>query len=384
MNHRFFVFSLILFLFQMSFSRENLLGSYRIVEQLSQPIVNDGNETTKTSLSFLITDEKKKKSVLKLIDLESLNNLTDFIIKDILWYKQLNHSNLMTLTNCFLLDTKLCLIKPFATFGSCSDLLAQNPFGIRESIIALIIWQILQALRYLHDRHIMHRAVASKNIYVCENGRVLLDNFSHCISMISPFDGKLRRQLHEFTDELKDQILYLAPEVIFQNATGYNFKSDVYSLGTVACELANGSHMYLNLPFENLTLLYMKMEGSKPILLDETRLTPEMLALQDENDRTYVEELRQRRHSKEFHSFVESCVATQLEFRSSIDELQIHPFMKSPKKIYADPQVLADEMTKYFNSNRNDEKMSSNMSIEHSLLDVSSSTSNSLSISWEF
>ena len=80
MNQRFFVFSLILFLFQMSFSRENLLGSYRIVEQLSQPIVNDGNETTKTSHSFLITDEKKKKSVLKLIDLESLNNLTDFII----------------------------------------------------------------------------------------------------------------------------------------------------------------------------------------------------------------------------------------------------------------------------------------------------------------
>lgn len=76
----------------------------------------------------------------------------------------------------------------------------------------------------------------------------------------------------------------------------------------------------------------MKMEGSKPILLDESRLTAEskskiddgsttlcspplVLALQDENDRAYVEELRQRRHSKEFHSFVESCVATQLEFR---------------------------------------------------------------------
>lgn len=72
--------SLILLIFQMSFSRENLLASYRIVEQLSQPIVNDGNETMKTSISFLITDEKKKKSVLKLIDLESLNNLTEFII----------------------------------------------------------------------------------------------------------------------------------------------------------------------------------------------------------------------------------------------------------------------------------------------------------------
>ena len=34
--------------------------------------------------------------------------------------------------------------------------------------------------------------------------------------MISPMDGKLRRQLHDYTDNLKDQILYLAPEVIYQ------------------------------------------------------------------------------------------------------------------------------------------------------------------------
>lgn len=34
--------------------------------------------------------------------------------------------------------------------------------------------------------------------------------------MISPFDGKLRRQLHEYTDKLQKQIPYLAPEVIYQ------------------------------------------------------------------------------------------------------------------------------------------------------------------------
>ncbi len=58
--------------------------------------------------------------------------------------------------------------------------------------------------------------ISSKNIYLCDDGRVLLDNFSHCISMISPFDGKLRRQIHDFTDDLKDEILYLAPEIIYQ------------------------------------------------------------------------------------------------------------------------------------------------------------------------
>jgi len=34
--------------------------------------------------------------------------------------------------------------------------------------------------------------------------------------MISPFDGKLRRNIYDYTDKLTDQILYLAPEVIYQ------------------------------------------------------------------------------------------------------------------------------------------------------------------------
>jgi len=34
--------------------------------------------------------------------------------------------------------------------------------------------------------------------------------------MISPFDGKLRRQIYDYTDDLKDEILYLAPEIIYQ------------------------------------------------------------------------------------------------------------------------------------------------------------------------
>ncbi|CAF5167959.1 unnamed protein product, partial [Rotaria magnacalcarata] len=150
----------------------------------------------------------------------------------------------MSLKDCFLIDTKLNLVKPYASFGSCADLLNSNPFGVCERLIAHIMWQTLQAIRYLQDKHILHRGIASKNIYVCDDGRVLLDDFSHCISMISPFDGKLRKQIFDYTDKLKNQLLYLAPEIIYQNADGYNLKSDVYSLGMVACELANGSNSY--------------------------------------------------------------------------------------------------------------------------------------------
>jgi len=40
-----------------------------------------------------------------------------------------------------------------------------------------------------------------------------------------------------------------------------------------------------------------------------------VIALSDENSSLYVEEIKKRRYTKEFHSFVKCCVATRLESR---------------------------------------------------------------------
>lgn len=381
-----------IFIFLFSFSSSRLTmtidysSTYGILDSLKQ--VAPGAEQYQNSFTYLIFDKKdknKSKYVLKTIDLEQMTNITEFI-KNILWYKQLNHTNLMSIHDCFLLDTKLYLIKPYASLGSCSDLLTIHSSGIREQLIAHIIWQLLQALRYLHDRHIMHRSVSSKNIFLFDNGRVLLDNFSNCISMISPFDGKLRRQIYDYTDNLKDEILYLAPEVIYQNADGYNFKSDVYSLGTVACELANGSNSYIDMPHGYLSMLYAKIRGSEPMLLDQTSLTEEMIALSDESSSAYVEEIRQRRHSKEFHSFVKSCVGSSVEFRSSIDDLCQHSFVKPSKKITANSQLLADDFRKYLGFSKQQEQPSHSSDTVHNQIfsDDSKQNSNSINVSWDF
>jgi serine/threonine protein kinase len=358
--------------------------TYQIIDILKRP--NSNNDEYQDPVTYLTYDKKDKyktKYVLKIFDLEKMTNLSEFI-KDTLWYKQLNHINLMPLRDCFLVDTKLHLIKPYASVGSCTDLLSVHPFGVREQLIAHIMWQLLQALRYLQDRYLLHRAISSKNIYLCDNGRVLLDNFSHCISMISPFDGKLRRQIYDYTDDLKDEILYLAPEIIYQNADGYNFKSDVYSLGTVACELANGSNTYVDMPFGSLSMLYAKIQGSEPILLDQTQLTEEMIALSDDNSSVYVEEIKKRRYTKEFHSFVKSCVATRLESRCSVDELFTHSFVKHPRKISNDPENLADDIAKNLNFYKRQESIDSDATNIDQIIDDSNTKSNSINLTWEF
>ncbi|CAF0870008.1 unnamed protein product, partial [Didymodactylos carnosus] len=281
--------------------------AYNIIDLLDEK--NDDWISKSIYLAIDNKDVSKTKFVIKVIDLDKMTNFTKYI-KEISWYGQLSHINLMSMRECFIIDSKLYFIKTYAQFGSCRDILHSNPFGIRENLIAIIMWQVVQALRYLKDKHIMHRSVATKNIYICDDGRVVLDHFCHCISMMS--DGKLRRQIYDYDDNLKEEILYLAPEIIFQNTDGYNVKSDVYSLGVTACELANGTHSYANLDYTHILLI--KAQGVQPYLLDQTQVSTEMLEQSDTQTEPFLNEIKKRRYSKDFHSFVACCVATCVNY----------------------------------------------------------------------
>ena len=55
---------------------------------------------------------------------------------------------------------------------------------------------------------------------------------------------------------------------LFQNLLGYNEKSDIYSLGVVVCEIANGLIPFSEMP--NTYMLLEKMKGTEPKLLDSS------------------------------------------------------------------------------------------------------------------
>ncbi len=73
------------------------------------------------------------------------------------------------------------------------------------------------------------------------------------------------------------------------------------------------------------------MQGSEPFLLDQTQLTDEsiykifefqylifvllVIALSDNSNKSYIEEIKKRKYTKEFHSFIKSCVSTRLDLR---------------------------------------------------------------------
>ncbi|WP_422047918.1 serine/threonine protein kinase [Shimia sp.] len=108
------------------------------------------------------------------------------------------------------------------------DLVERAPGRLTRSTIDSVLRQVLDALRYLHDRGILHRDIAPDNLILSETGQVTLIDFGAAYASSEHDDGQKRRML-----AVKDG--YSPPE--FYSAEGSQGSySDIYSLGAL-CHL---------------------------------------------------------------------------------------------------------------------------------------------------
>ena len=168
-------------------------------------------------------------------------------LKEVRLLESLDHPHIIRYLDSCIEENELLIAIEWAERGDLKRVIkrAQTEESyIEESRIWEYMHQLASALSHMHEKRIMHRDLKPANIFVASDGRLILGDLG------------LGRYLSSQTMEAYSRVgtpLYMSPEVL--KGKGYDWKSDVWSLGCVIYELAS-----LRSPF--------KKEDSKMSLYD--------------------------------------------------------------------------------------------------------------------
>ncbi|XP_054653759.1 STE20-related kinase adapter protein beta isoform X1 [Dunckerocampus dactyliophorus] len=277
------------------------------------------------------------------------------LMNEVLLSRRFRHPSLLTSRLVFSSCCQLWVLTPLMAYGSAHSLLRTYfPDGMSESLIAYLLYGVLQALEYLHRMGYVHRGVKASHILLSEEGRVYLSGLHSVYSMMR--EGKRMRAVFDMPHHSPALLPWLSPELLQQDLRGYGVKSDIYSLGIAACELVSG-----RVPFQDMVptqTLLLKLRGLHRCLPDTAPFPlgelgglkvsrsgvdsgmGESAATGSATHSTgapppaadVLQSPAPKNHSATLHSLVQQCLQQQPERRPSASDLLTHAFFKQVKR----------------------------------------------------
>ncbi|KAJ7394980.1 hypothetical protein BTVI_159431 [Pitangus sulphuratus] len=136
-----------------------------------------------------------------------------------------------------------------ATLDECSAghlLKTYFPEGMSEALIGNILFGAIRGLNYMHQNGYIHRNIKASHILISKDGLVSLSGLNNLYSLVN--NGQKSKVVYDFPQFSTSVLPWLSPELLRQDLSGYNMKSDIYSVGITACELANGHVPFQDMP----------------------------------------------------------------------------------------------------------------------------------------
>ena len=117
--------------------------------------------------------------------------------------------------------------------GISLDALIRRERYLSNDAAILILYEVCKALKYAHDKQVIHRDIKPGNILLSRQGEVKLVDFGIATSLEDTEDGLTREGMVLGTPS------YIPPEQI-DDAKSVDRRADIYSLGVVLYEMLTG------------------------------------------------------------------------------------------------------------------------------------------------
>ncbi|XP_060934938.1 mitogen-activated protein kinase kinase kinase kinase 4 isoform X4 [Limanda limanda] len=213
-----------------------------------------------------------------------------------------HHRNIATYYGAFIKkepagqDHQLWLVMEYCGAGSVTDLVKKTKGNcLKEDWIAYICREVLRGLSHLHSHHVIHRDIKGQNVLLTENAEVKLVDFG----VSAQLDKTIGRR-----NTFIGTPYWMAPEVIAcdenPDAT-YDYRSDLWSLGITALEMAEGAPPLCDM--HPMRALFLIPRNPPP-------------------------KLKSKKWSKRFLSFVDNCLVKNHLHRPATDALLRHAFIR--------------------------------------------------------
>jgi len=199
--------------------------------------------------AILVQDETGNRLICKMVDISkaSRKEMQDAVAEGKL-LAQLRHPYIVRYRENFTDNGWFCILMDFAEGGDLTKRIEQAKKGrtnLPEDQILKWFTQMVLALQYLHDKHILHRDLKPANLFLSKNGSMKMGDFG------------IAKVLDCTLAVARTQIgtpYYLSPELCQEKP--YAWPSDIWAMGCIVYELCA-----LRVPFDapNISGLVQKI-----------------------------------------------------------------------------------------------------------------------------
>jgi hypothetical protein len=253
---------------------------------------------------FAASDPERGRVAVKKMQLTPQN--MKLIVTEIDVHSMCDHPAIVSYYASYLVnDSVLYSAMELVDGGSLTDLLdVFEDMPMKEPLIARVSADVAAALAYIHDKEQIHRDIKSDNILVGRTGVVKLADFGYAAQLSEA--GQKR-------NTIVGTPYWMAPELI--RGSNYDFKVDVWSLGIMLMEMAEGDPPYMEFP------------PLRALFLITTRGIPDLRSPEN--------------FSAAMQSFLHDTLEIEPDQRPSAAQLLEHDFLKTAS--------TADDLAAYVN-----------------------------------